>query len=159
MPPQYLDADAVADHLIGQSRHVVGVVEELLFDRLAGVLRACLESYPRDLPEEEIALSDDGATLTIRTGAEELALPNPLFSLYDFLSYRCRTSARSSTATCTRGTSSSVRRGMPYYIDFSESGVGPTLFDFIKHEVALWDWNLAARPAGAPPCTLAEASH
>ena len=40
---------------------------------------------------------------------------------------------------------------MPFYIDFSETCVGPTLFDFIKHEVALWDWNLAARPAGRRP--------
>ena len=102
---------------------------------------------PRDLPEEQIALSDDGGTLTIRTGAEELALPNPLFSLYDFLSLplphqrliiHCDLHTRNVIVS---------PAGMPFYIDFSETCVGPTLFDFIKHEVALWDWNLAARPA------------
>ena len=157
VPPSYLDADAVADHLIGQSRHVVGIVEELLFDRLAGALRACVESYPRDRPEEQIALSDDGATLTIRTGAEELALPNPLHSLYDFLNLPL--AHRRSIIHGDLHTRNVIvsPAGMPFYIDFSETRVGPTLFDFIKHEAALWDWNLAAPPAGAPPCTLADA--
>jgi len=158
VPPQYLDADAVADRLIGQSRHVVGIVEELLYDRLDKALRACVESYPRDRPEEQIVLSDDGATLTIRTGAEELSLPNPLLSLYDFLNLPLP--HRRSIIHGDLHTRNVIvsPAGMPFYIDFSETCVGPTLFDFIKHEVALWDWNLAARPAGAPPCTLADAA-
>ena len=156
VPPCYLDADAVADRLIGQSRHVVGIVEELLFDRLAGALWACVESYPRDR-QEQIALSDDGATLTIRTGAEALALPNPLFSLYDFLNLPLP--HRRSIIHGDLHTRNVIvsPAGMPFYIDFSETRVGPTLFDFIKHEAALWDWNLAAPPAGAPPCTLEDA--
>ncbi len=49
VPPQSRAADAGADHVIGLSRHVVGVVEELLFDRLAGAkLWSCVGSYPRD---------------------------------------------------------------------------------------------------------------
>ena len=86
-----------------------------------------------------------------------LGLANPLFRLHGFLDqdlyHRC---------SIIHGDLHSRNvivspRGTPYYIDFSETGIGPTLFDFIKHEVALWDWNLADPPPRTPRCPLADA--
>jgi hypothetical protein len=41
-------------------------------------------------------------------------------------------------------------QGLPYYIDFAKTGPGPTLFDFIKHEVNLWSSSFARWPTGSP---------
>jgi hypothetical protein len=51
------------------------------------------------------------------------------------------------------------QQGQPFYIDFGKTGLGPTLFDFVKYEVYLWHDNFAGWPQGeAPPeCGLAGA--
>jgi hypothetical protein len=144
--------------VIGRWFHVVGNVDKLAFDHLSEVLRACVTHY--NGADGQVDVSADGTCLNIRTGAHEpLVLPNPLFYLHDFLDLPLPHQRSIIHGDLHVRNVIVSPRGMPYYIDFSEAGIGPTLFDFIKHEVSLWDWNLASPPAGAPLCTLAEAIH
>ena len=57
LPPQYLEPDSMEDNLVGQRYHVVGVIEQLLFDRLAETLEACVALFPHDEPGDELVLS------------------------------------------------------------------------------------------------------
>ena len=157
--PRYYDKDGVAENLIGQERHVVGVVEEFTFDRLLDALRACVATCPLDAQGERLALSDNGDTLQVRTHDENLSLHTPLFSLHKHLE-RPLLHRRSIIHGDLHTRNVIVSPGgMPYYIDFSDTGIGPTLFDFIKHEAYLWCWSLAGVPdgEGRPECTLTEA--
>jgi hypothetical protein len=166
VPPRYYDKDGVADNLIGQQRHVLGVVEEFAFDRLLDALRVGVATCPVEPGGEGLALSDDGTLLEVRTRDETLSLGNPLFSLYKYLEHNLL-HRRSIIHGDLHSRNVIVSpRGMPYYIDFSDTGVGPTLFDFVKHEAYLWSWSLAGVPDvepgtpeadTRPPCTLTEA--
>jgi hypothetical protein len=155
--PQHLDPDGAAGRLIGRRFHVTGVVEELALDRLSEALKSCVEAFPRS-GAEEVALERGGAGLTIRTGAEALTVPNPLLRLHDLLEGRLQHLRSIIHGDLHTRNVIVTPRGVPYYIDFGETRIGPTLFDFIKHEVYLWLWSLASLPEQAPhpPCTLAE---
>jgi hypothetical protein len=157
--PGYYDKDGVADNLIGKDRHVMGVVEEFTFDRLLDALRVGVATCPVNPDGERLTLSDDGGTLEVRTRYEALSLRTPLFSLYKYLEhplYHRRSIIHGDLHTRNVIVSPG---GMPYYIDFSDTGIGPTLFDFIKHESYLWSWSLAGVPddESRQPCTLSEA--
>ncbi|HEX5270111.1 MAG TPA: phosphotransferase, partial [Gemmataceae bacterium] len=159
VPPRYFDKDGVADNLVGQERHVLGAVEEFVFDRLLDALRVGVATCPVDPDAERLALSDDGAALEVRTRDESLSLRTPLFSLHKYLEQPLR--HRRSIIHGDLHTRNVIVSpgGMPYYIDFSDTGVGPTLFDFIKHESYLWAWSLGGVPEAEaqPPCSLTEA--
>ena len=136
------------------------VVKEFTFDRLLDALRGGVAACPVDGAGERLTLSDDGRTLEVRTFQRDPVA----------CARRCSRSTSTSTGRLphrrsiihgdlhTRNVIVSPR-GMPYYIDFSDTGIGPTLFDFIKHESYLWCWSLAGVPDGAGPaeCTLTEA--
>jgi hypothetical protein len=158
LPPEFLEPDSLEDNLLGQRFHVVGLVEQLLYDRLAEIFQECTTIYLRDHPDQKIELSEDGTTIKICTGpGKSFVIPNPHPHLHGFLELPLQ-HRRSIIHGDLHARNVIVNpRGMPYYIDFSETGIGPTLFDFVKHEVALWDWDLASVPVGAPQCSLAEA--
>src|SRR5262249_1132177 len=82
--PGYHDKDGGADNLIGKARHVMGVVEEFPFDRLLDALRVGVATCPVNPDGERLTLSDDGATLEVRTRYETLSLRTPLFSLHKY---------------------------------------------------------------------------
>jgi hypothetical protein len=88
-----------------------------------------------------------------------LQLPNPLLHLHKILrlQVRCRLSIVHGDLHTRNIIVGSL--SLPYYIDFGKTRVGPTLFDFIKHEVYLWLWSFARWPRGACPseCNLANA--
>jgi hypothetical protein len=155
VPPRHVDPDGVEANLLGQRqrRHAVGVVEELEFDRLLEVLRASVAAYPARRGEK-IVLADNDTCLQIRTGRQKRDLPNPLIHLHGFLELPLPHKRSIIHGDLHLRNVLVSPRGMPYFIDFSEAGPGPTLFDFVKHEVALWDWTLASPPAGAPRCPL-----
>ncbi len=157
--PRYFDKDGVGDNLIGQERHVLGVVEEFTFDRLLDALRVCVATCPLDPDGELLALSEEGDAFQVHTRAESLSLRTPLFSLHKYLEQPLR--HRRSIIHGDLHTRNVIVSpgGMPYYIDFSDTGIGPTLFDFIKHESYLWSWSLAGVADGKTPpeCTLTEA--
>jgi hypothetical protein len=156
LPPQYLEPNGMEDNVVGLRRHVVGIIEYLLFDRLAETLQDCTLAFPRGAAED-VALSDDGARLHVRAGKQEKELKNPLLKLHDFLRVELPHKRSIIHGDLHARNVIVSPRGMPYYIDFSEAGIGPTLFDFVKHETALWDWNLADPPAGTRPCSLSAA--
>jgi hypothetical protein len=158
VPPEFLDPDGVPDNLVGQRRHVLGVVEEFAFSHLSAVLQACVEHYSRDLPDgEKVRLTPGGASLSVPAASAPEALPNPLVHLHDFLHLPLPHKRSIIHGDLHTRNVIVSPRGVPYYIDFSETDIGPTLFDFVKHEVALWDWTLASPPAAPLQCTLAEA--
>jgi hypothetical protein len=157
--PEYMEIDGVADHLMGKPRFVTGEVDRLAFDWLFERQSACISAFNELQQEAELGYEDDGRSLLIRfaSGASR-KLPNPLWSLHDLavMNLRCR---RSIIHGDMHTRNVIVGRAMHYYIDFEFAGVGPTLYDFIKHEFVLWSWNWASWPEGPrpPECTLANA--
>jgi hypothetical protein len=164
--PHVYDKYGIVDNLFTDERYVRGVIEEFAFDRLLGALRADVEAFRPEAGAEQLVLSPDGATLEVRTREENLRLCTPLFSLHKYLEVQLphhRSIIHGDLHT--RNVIVSPR-GMPYYIDFGETEIGPTLFDFIKQESYLWSWSVAGTPDGPakmpdgserPLCTLTEA--
>jgi hypothetical protein len=153
VPPRYIDPDGIEENLIDQKFHVVGVVEQLAFDRLADILQECVKAYV-PAADERVELGKDGKLLTIHAAKKAWPLPNPLLSLHRLLGLDLPYHRSIIHGDLHARNVIVSPRGMPYYIDFSETEIGPTLFDFVKHEVGLWDWNLADPPANAAKCSL-----
>ncbi len=147
VPPDQMDPDGVADNLLGRSFHLAGTVENLTYDVLADTLEACIGEYPRQ-SGEQVSLASSGQLLEIRLPGETLMLPNPLPHLHEILrlALRCRRSVIHGDLHTRNVIVGS--QGLPYYIDFGKTDMGPTLFDFIKHEVYLWSWSFIREPKG-----------
>lgn len=157
LSPELIDRDGIAERLLepGTTWHVLGRVEQVRHDQLHDALRACLEQHERDRPDERIALSADGAWLELGKGPDR-RLPNPLRHLHALLLRPLPCQLSLIHGDLHPGNVIVGERGQPYYIDFGKTAFGPTLFDFIKHEVYLWHQVFARWPQGPPPpeCSL-----